>query len=202
VGQAGGTTAQPPGAGSGGFGIDGCWSMFLSLDLAIAESGTVWAAYARVDEPVVGRTTQVFANAFDQGSATWRTERLLSRAGAAVPLKGVLPTQARAQIAVDGSAAWVAWMHSGDAYEDYTDIDVAWTLDDGASWTGPASVTAKPGGPGAARSAHPQLVALDGLAAFVWDDRRNWTDHLILPLPPDAPIGAPDIYLNVLDPTP
>jgi len=39
---------------------------------------------------------------------------------------------------------------------------------------------------------------LEEWAAIVWDDRRNWTDPSVLPLPPDAPLGAPDVYLNVL----
>lgn len=177
-----------------------CVAMFLDLDLTSDGQDGVWAAYSRIDAPMIDQPSQVRAVRFSGTLGRWEKEKRVSRGGAHFPDKGLLPTLPRANVAANGEDVYVAWMQSGGAYLDTTDIVVAWSRDGGGSWHDASGATTKAAGPGLSRSANPQLVAFAGQAVIVWDDRRSFSTHESLPLPPGAPVGSPDIYCNILTP--
>ena len=173
------------------------FSVHFNLELAVDASGDAHIVYSRVDAPLVFMPTAVYHNRLDGTTGVWRGEQKLSRGGVPYPLRGI-PTLARATLATAGEHIFAAWMQSAAATEERAEIHAAWSPDGGEHWSPAQVVTQKVDGPGTSRSAHPALVAREDRAALVWDDRRAWTDHTILPLPPNAPVGSPDVYLRVL----
>jgi hypothetical protein len=172
----------------------------LDLDLAVDEGGRVYLASSRIAEPFVGEPTGVFVSVLDPRTNAWGRETLLApRHGAEYPEKG-LPTLSRVQVAASQNVVVTTWMHAEGDWEDYADVDAAFSMDGGATWSRPLGLTHKPNGAGSVRSADPQVWLMGPQAAVVWSDRRNWTDPTVagLPLPPGSPLGAPDVYLNVL----
>ncbi|MHC5211301.1 MAG: sialidase family protein [Planctomycetota bacterium] len=199
--SSGGATPGLGRTGKGtGQGIALCGTNIYGLDLAGDGAGGVWAVTGQLDLPILGEPTRVVARHYDIESGLWTTGRVLSRAGPIFPAKGLVPVLPRARVAAEGKLAYVTWLTSGDDYTDHADVVVAWTTDGGATWSPISGVTTNPNGPAHVRSDHPDVVASGGRAALVWDDRRTFSDHQTLPLPPLAPVGTPDVYVNVLEP--
>ncbi len=201
-----GACSPPPG---------GTVPLFLEVDLetthdASTSTTRVHALYGRVDLPpaALPTPTLVLSNVFTASALgqAWGTEMQLSQGGAPYPEKGIVFALPRAQVTADVNdpdKLFATWMHADPGFGVWFDIQACWSVDAGANWTLPVSITTKPAGPGTSRSAYPQLWSRERRAAVVWDDRRSWT----LPenLPPgdphvgQVPIGAPDIYMNVID---
>jgi len=169
----------------------------FNLDLALDGKGNVHAVYSRVDAPLVGRPTRVYHNRLDSETRLWGHEQPLSRGGVLYPTRG-LPTLARARVAASAGFVYASWMQCDGDGDTRDEVLACWSTDNGLSWSAPSVVTLKPAGPGTSTSAHPALAALGNRCALVWDDRRESTDHSQLPLPPGAPIGAPDVFFREL----
>lgn len=192
---------DPPGARSNLPTVDQSIDIAFHLDVAVDGSGNAHAVHGRVDWPLVGRPTTVYYNRLDGDSGVWGVERAISRGGSPYPEHG-LPTFARPHVSTSagGAAVYATWTGAAPGVGQRTEVYGAYSKDGGVSWAPPVILSADPAGPGAARSAYPQIHARGARAAVVWDDRRNWTDHSVLPLPPDVPVGAPDVYLTSFGP--
>lgn len=177
-----------------------CNPLYLGLDVDQRSDGMVYAVYGRVDPPLLFEPTRVLVSRFDPQLGVWTTEREVSRKGSLFPLKGLIPSQPRPSIAAGDAAIWAAWMHTGNLFTDASDVNVAWSDDGGLTWSNPSGATTKPAGPGTSGSANPVVVEVGGKGVIIWDDRRAWTDHATIPLPPGSPLGAPHVYLNIADP--
>jgi len=179
--------------------------LHVDTDLAAGPGGELWAAWSRVDLDQAPARPSVFAARLEPLAGAWQPERRVSLGGSPLGLKGSVPPLARARIAADPlapSRALVAWMHTEAGFEEDFDVVAAWTSDGGATWSAPGALVTEPGpGNRKTRAAFPSVALRGGRAAVVWDDRRHWTDPLQagLPLPPQAPLGAPSVYLNWVD---
>ncbi len=169
------------------------------LDLVVDEVGAVHAVHGRVDHPLVGQPVRVVHNRLDPATGVWGVERRLSRGGSPYPEKG-LPTFARPAVAAHGDAVFVAWSAAEPGSGTRTEIWGTLSGDGGATFAPAVRLSADPAGPGLARSAYPRVAATAAGAVVVWDDRRAWTDHTVLPLPPGSPVGTPDVYVTTLSP--
>ncbi len=175
-----------------------------SLAMALGPDGEVWVAYGWIPQPIAFQPTLIVVNRFD--GAGWSPSRTVGAPSAPFFSKGDMLLPRPRLFVAEEERVYVTWMHSStvtqgaqieNAYETYADINVAWSGPGGETWSGPAGVTTKPFGAGSSRSAFPDLFARGNQAVLVWDDRRG---HSLPPgpLPPGAPAGAPDVYLNTL----
>ncbi len=183
---------------------------FYGLDLTVSSTGRVHAVYGRIDSPVknsnqfplLNSPQYVFHNVFNLNTEAWGGEQRISTAGSPFSAQG-RPLFPEPSIAVDNADnVFVAWIQSSielGTHDTYADINAAWSSNGGASWSPASGLTSKADGPGSSGSYHPRVFARDGVAAVVWDDRRAHTRHDVPGgLLPGDPLGAPDLYLNVI----
>ncbi len=184
---------------------------FYSLDMAVDGIGRVYASYGRVDSPLhnndlipeTNSPRYMYARVFDPFLGLWGPEHRISTAGAPFTTQG-RPLIPEPHLYVDDADnVFVTWMQSGiepfGTHETYGEVNAAWSTDGGQTWGGPTGLTNKAAGAGSSGSAHPRVFARGGVAAVVWDDRREWTRHDVPGgVQPGDPLGAPDIYLNLV----
>lgn len=139
------------------------------IDLHFGGAGALYATY--MDNR--SGTIDVYANVSTDGGISWSRESVIAT-GVPDLFNIMYP-----QITSDGGHAYVVWM---DPRNGYFDIYIRETPDAGLTWVPEEKVNTSPDG--IARSAYPRILAANGQAAVIWDDRR-------------AGEGAPDTYFNV-----
>jgi hypothetical protein len=151
------------------------------MDLAVDSAGNAYGVYRRF---TAGPPIDIYANALDLSTGLWGTEQLLDPGVSNKAQLGL------SQIASDGSKVCAVWMRTYAGFGEHLDLFLSWTGDQGSTWSTPSQLNSNPAM--AARSRFHQLVAGNGRAGIVWDDRRFWT----VPGALFNGHGAPEVFFN------